>query len=66
LMPAKAILCYIWSWSHRSLHVVGLVPGNSWNYVGWDSCSSYGVANPFSSFSPFSNSSMGSRAQSNG
>jgi hypothetical protein len=27
--------------------------------VGWYCCSSYGVANPFSSFSPFSNSSIG-------
>ena len=26
--------------------------------VGWYCCSSYGVANPFSSFSPFSNSSI--------
>jgi hypothetical protein len=33
LMPDKAILCYICSWSHGSLHVYswvhGLVPGNS-------------------------------------
>jgi hypothetical protein len=26
--------------------------------VGWHGCSSYGVANPFNSFSPFSNSSI--------
>lgn len=32
-MPDKATLCYIWSWSHESLHVhsfvVGLVPGSA-------------------------------------
>jgi len=35
LVPNKAILCYIYSWSHRSVHVYslgrGLVPGSS----GW-------------------------------
>jgi hypothetical protein len=36
-------------------------------FVGWYCCSSYGVANPFSSFSPFSNSShWGPHAQCNG
>jgi hypothetical protein len=38
LMPNKAVLCYICSWSHGSLHVysfVGsLVPGSSWG-TGW-------------------------------
>ena len=28
LMPNKAILCYIWSWSHGSLHVYSLVGGS--------------------------------------
>ena len=39
---------------------------NSWlllstlgSLVGWYCCSSYGIANPFSSFSPFSTSSIG-------
>jgi hypothetical protein len=38
LMPDKAILCYIYSWSHGSLHVYslvgGLVPENSGGGVG--------------------------------
>jgi hypothetical protein len=38
LMPDKAILCYICSWSHGSLHVHslvdGLVPGSS-GRSGW-------------------------------
>jgi hypothetical protein len=65
LMPNKAILCYICNWSHGSLHVYslfgGLLPGSSGGggLVGWYCCSSYGVANPFSSFSPSSNSSTG-------
>jgi hypothetical protein len=57
LMPTKAI--YIYSWSHGSFRVHslvgGLVPGSSGGLVG---CSSFGVANLFSSFSPFSNSSI--------
>jgi hypothetical protein len=48
LIPNKAILCYICGWSHRSLCVL----------FGWW-FSSWGVANPFSFFSPFSNSSTG-------
>ena len=36
--------------------VGGLVPGSSW---GYDCCFSNGVANPFSSFRPFSNSYIG-------
>jgi hypothetical protein len=39
LMPYKAILCYIFDWSHRSLQlysfVGGLAPGNSGRGVGW-------------------------------
>jgi hypothetical protein len=35
-------------------------PWELWgSLVGWYCCSSYGVANPFSSFSPFSNSFIG-------
>jgi hypothetical protein len=66
LMSKKAILCYICEWSHGSLHVYslvgGLVPGSSGvgvGLVGWYCYSSYGVANPFSSFSPFYNSAIG-------
>jgi len=59
LVPNKAILCYICSWSHGSVHVYALdavlVPGTSvWLILLflWD-CKS------FSSFNPFSNSSTG-------
>jgi hypothetical protein len=61
----KAILCYICNWSHGSLHVYslvgGLVPGSSGGggLVGWYCCSSYGVANPLSSFIFSPNSSIG-------
>ena len=65
LMPDEAILRFLCSWSHGSLHlyslVGGLAPGNFGGQgclVGWYCCSSYGFANPFSSFSPFSNSSV--------
>jgi hypothetical protein len=62
-MPDKAILCYICDWSHEFFHVYtfvgGLVPGNSGGLVGLYSCSSYGVANYFNSFSPSSTSSIG-------
>ena len=34
--------------------------GARWCLVSWYCCSSYGVANPFSSFSPSPNSSIGS------
>ena len=51
LMPDKAELCYICSWSHGYPLVGGLVPrssgGSGWLYY----CSSYEVANPFSSYS---------------
>jgi hypothetical protein len=71
LMPDKATLCYMYSWSHGSLHVYslvgGLVPGNSRRVrlvllllFQWG-------CKPLSSFSPFSNSSIGGPcAQSNG
>lgn len=60
LMPDKAILCYICRWSHGSLHVyllVGsLVPGSSGLLILlfflWH-------CDLFSSFNPFSNSSIG-------
>jgi hypothetical protein len=59
LMPDKAELCYICSWSHGYPLVGGLVPrssgGSGWLYY----CSSYEVANPFSSYSPSPNSSIG-------
>jgi len=61
LMPDNDILCYIWGWSHGSLHVYSLIDGLDSGSSGgfwWCCCSSYGVANPFSSFSPFSNSSF--------
>jgi hypothetical protein len=66
-MPDKAILCYICSWSHWSPHmyflVGGLVPGSSggsgWLILLFFLCSFYGAANPFSSFSPSPNSSIG-------
>ena len=62
-MPNKEILCYISSWGHGSLLVYslvgGLAPGSSGSMVGWYCSSSYEVAKPFSSFSPFSNSSIG-------
>jgi len=64
LMPDNAILCYICSWSHGSIHVYllvdVLVPGSSGRgLIGWYCCSSCGDANPFNSFSPFSKSSFG-------
>jgi hypothetical protein len=67
LMLDKAILCYIRGWSHGFLHVYSLVgdliPENSGigggGLVGWYCCSSYGVANPFSSFSPCSSIFLG-------
>jgi hypothetical protein len=61
-MSDKAILYYIWGWSHGPLHMYSLVGSlfsrSSGCLVSWYCCSSYGVANPFSSFSPFSNSSI--------
>jgi len=57
LMPNNAVLCYICRWSHGSLHVY-----SGWWFSPWElwggglvgCCSSYGVASPFNSFSPFS------------
>jgi hypothetical protein len=64
LMSGKAILCYICSWNHWLYHmyslVGGLLPRSSGVVclVGWYCYFSYGVANPFSYFDPFSNSSI--------
>ena len=63
MMSDKVIFCYICSWSHGSLHVFslvgGLVPG-SYGESGWLILLLFlWVANPFSSFSPVSNSSIG-------
>ena len=59
LMPYKAILCYKCSWGQESLHVYtlvgGLVPRRSGSLVGWYCYSSYGLANSFRFFNPFSN-----------
>jgi len=68
LMSNKVILCYICGWSYGSLYVYSLVggsvPGSS-GVSGWlILCSSHGVTNPFRSFSPFSNSSIGDPALS--
>jgi hypothetical protein len=63
-MSDKAILCDKCSWSHGSLHVYSLVGGldagisGGGGLVGSYCCSSCGVANPFISFSFFSNSSI--------
>jgi hypothetical protein len=70
-MTNKAILCYICSWSYGSHHVCsfvgGVVPGSSGVVLVSSYCySSYGAANPFSSLGPFSSSSIGGCAQSNG
>ena len=63
LMTDKAILCYICSWNHGSVHVYslvgGIVPGSSGDTVGSYCCSSYGAATPFSSFGTLSSSSIG-------
>jgi hypothetical protein len=61
-MPDKVVCCYICSWSHGFLCVYslvdGLVPGISGSVDTDVCCSSYGVTNPFSSFSPSPNSSL--------
>jgi hypothetical protein len=46
-------------WNHVYSFVDGLVPGSSGVLVGWYCCFVNGVANPFNSFSSFSNSSIG-------
>jgi len=53
-MPSSATY-WLEPWVHLYSLVGGLVPGSSGG-VGWYCCSFYGVANPFSSLSPFSNS----------
>jgi hypothetical protein len=62
MIPNKVILCYICAWGHGSLYVYslvgGLVSGSSEGLVGWYCCSSYKVANRFSSLIPFSISSI--------
>jgi hypothetical protein len=63
LMPDKAILCSICSWNHGPPHVYsllgGLVPGSS-RGTGWLILLFFlWGCRPFSSFSPFSNSSTG-------
>jgi hypothetical protein len=62
LMSESAILRYICSWSHGTLYVYylvgGLVPGSA-GESAWLILFYLWVANPFSSFSPFSNSSIG-------
>jgi len=63
LMSEKPIFCYICYWSHGSLNVCSLVGGLVLGSFGglwllillFFLC----VTNPFSSFSPFSNSSIG-------
>jgi hypothetical protein len=56
--------CSCGSWVYIILDYFALLKNLSWELwggglVGWYCCSSYGVANLFSSFSPFSNSSIG-------
>jgi hypothetical protein len=59
LMPGKAILCYICSWSHGYTLVGGLVPGNSGG-SGWLILLFFlWGCKPLSSFSPSPNSSIG-------
>jgi hypothetical protein len=59
-MPDKAILYYIYRWSHGSLHVFSLVDGLDPGSSGWLILLFFvWVANPFSSYNPFSNSSFG-------
>ena len=62
LMPNRAILCYICSWSHGWLHVYTLVGGlvaERSRGSGWLMLFFLWGAYSFSSFSPFSNSSIG-------
>ena len=63
LILNNAILCFICTWIHGSFHVyflfIGLVMGSSrGDWIVRCCCSSYGVKNPFSSYSLFSNSSI--------
>jgi hypothetical protein len=63
LMSDKAVLYHICSRSHGSLHVYSLVggpvPGSSWESGQLTLLLLHGAANPLSSFSPLSNSSIG-------
>lgn len=67
VMPDKVIFCHIFSWSHVSLNVYVLFcwqfsPWELWGGRGlvvWYCCSSYEVANSFSSFSLCPNFSIG-------
>jgi hypothetical protein len=62
-MPNKAILCYIFGWSHGSLHVYSLIDdlvlgssgGSGWLILFFPLWG----CKPFSPLSPFSNSSTG-------
>jgi hypothetical protein len=76
-MSNKAILCHICGQSDGSLHVYSLVGGLSLVVQSpgapgeclacWHCCALHEAANPLSSFSTFSNSSiMDPHAQSNG
>jgi hypothetical protein len=62
-MSNKAVLCYICNWSNEFHHVYslvgGLVSGRSGGTGWFILLFLYGTANPFSSFSPFSTSSIG-------
>ena len=59
LMSQKVILCYVWRWSHGSLHVY-----SGWWFSPWEIWGAWMAdilvlpmgCNPSSSFSPFSNS----------
>jgi hypothetical protein len=61
VMQDTAVFCYTSSWSLGSPPVYsgGLVPGSSGKVCLVDSYSSYEVANPFSSYSPCPNFSIG-------
>jgi hypothetical protein len=57
-MTRPSTATYAWVYSF----VDGLIPGVLGGLVSGYCCSSYGVANPFNSFSPFSNFSIGDPA----
>jgi hypothetical protein len=63
LMPNKAILCYICSWSHKSLHVYSLVgdlvPGSSGESGWWILLFFLWACKLLQLLSPFSTSSIG-------
>jgi hypothetical protein len=72
LMSNKAILCHIYMARAMgpylcTLFLVVQSPGaREEGLASWHCCSPYGDATPLSSFSPFSNSSIGDTKQSNG